>query len=63
MLRTGLITGAIAFAILAVILYLTFTLGAVLDTEYIEFFLALATFLVSIVGSYWFVVRGPGRYM
>ncbi len=63
MLRTVVITGAISFAILAVILFLTFTMGAALDTEYMEFFLALAMFLVIIVGSYWFVVRGPGRYM
>ena len=63
MLRTVVITGAISFAILAVILFLTLTVGATLDTEYLEFALSLAMFLVIIVGSYWFVVRGPGRYM
>jgi heme/copper-type cytochrome/quinol oxidase subunit 4 len=63
MLRTVIITGAISFAILAVILFLTLTVGATLDTEYLEFALSLAMFLVIIVGSYWFVVRGPGRYM
>ena len=63
MLRTVVITGVISFAILAVILYLTFFSGAALDTEYLEFALALAMFLVIIVGSYWFVVRGPGRNM
>jgi heme/copper-type cytochrome/quinol oxidase subunit 4 len=63
MLRTVVITGAISFAILAVILFLTLTVRATLETEYLEFALALAMFLVIIVGSYWFIVRGPGRYM
>jgi hypothetical protein len=57
------ITGAISFAILAAILLLTVVVGATLDTEYLEFALALAMFLVILVGSYWFIVRGPGRYM
>jgi hypothetical protein len=63
MLRTVVITGAISFAILAVILVLTVVQGATLDTEYLEFALALIMFLVILAGSYWFVVRGPGRYM
>ena len=63
MLRTVVITGAISFAILAVILVLTGVQGATLDTEYLEFALALIMFLVILAGSYWFVVRGPGRYM
>jgi hypothetical protein len=63
MLRTVVITGTIAFAILAVILVLTVIQGATLDTEYLEFALALIMFLVILVGSYWFIVRGPGRYM
>ena len=63
MLRTVVITGAISFAILAVILFLTLTVGATLETEYLEFALALAMFVVILVGSYWFIVRGPGRYM
>jgi hypothetical protein len=63
MLRTVVITGAISFAILAVILFLTLTVGATLETEYLEFALALAMFLVILVGSYWFIVRGPGRHM
>jgi hypothetical protein len=63
MLRTVMITGAISFAILTAILFLTVVVGASLDTEYLEFALALAMFLVILVGSYWFVVRGPGRYM
>jgi hypothetical protein len=63
MLRTVVITGAISFAILTAILLLTVLVGATLDTEYLEFALALAMFLVILVGSYWFIVRGPGRYM
>jgi ABC-type nickel/cobalt efflux system permease component RcnA len=63
MLRTVVITGAISFAILAVILVLTVVQGATLDTEYLEFALALIMFLVILAGSYWFVLRGPGRYM
>jgi hypothetical protein len=63
MLRTVIITGVISFAILAIILILTVVQGATLDTEYLEYALALAMFLVILVGSYWFVVRGPGRYM
>jgi low temperature requirement protein LtrA len=63
MLRTVVITGSISFAILTAILLLTVLVGADLDTEYLEFALALAMFLVIIVGSYWFIVRGPGRYM
>ncbi len=63
MLRTVVITGAISFAILTAILLLTVVVGATLDTEYLEFALALVMFLVILVGSYWFIVRGPGRYM
>ena len=63
MLRTVVITGTISFAILAVILLLTVMVGAAIDTEYLEFALAMTMFLVILIGSYWFVVRGPGRYM
>ncbi len=60
-IRTVLITGAIAFVILAVMLVLPLLARPTLSTEYIEFVLALGMFLVIIVGSYWFVVRGQGR--
>ena len=63
MLRTVVITGAISFAILTAVLLLTVVAGATLDTEYLEFALALVMFLVILVGSYWFIVRGPGRRM
>jgi hypothetical protein len=63
MLRTVVITGVISFAILAGILVLGVLQGATLDAEYLEFALALIMFLVILIGSYWFVVRGPGRYM
>ena len=63
MLRTVIITGAISFAILAVIQFLTITAGAAIETEYLEFALTMLMFLVILVGSYWFIVRGPGRRM
>jgi ABC-type nickel/cobalt efflux system permease component RcnA len=63
MLKTVVITGVVSFAILAVILVLTVLQGATLDAEYLEFALALIMFLVILIGSYWFVVRGPGRHM
>jgi low temperature requirement protein LtrA len=63
MLRTVVITGAISFAIFAVIILLTVSAGAALNTEYLEFALALAMLLVILAGSYFFVVRGPGRRM
>lgn len=34
-----------------------------LQTEYIEFAVALVMFLVILAGSYWFVVRGSGKDM
>ena len=61
--RAVIITGAIAFLILAVMLVLPLVARATLTTEYIEFALALGMFLVIIAGSYWFVVRGQGRRM
>jgi hypothetical protein len=61
--RAVIITGAIAFLILAVMLVLPLVARATLTTEYIEFALALVMFLVIIAGSYWFVVRGQGRRM
>ncbi len=63
MLRTVIITGAISFAILAVIQFLTISAGAAIGTEYLEFGLTMLMFLVILVGSYWFIVRGPGRRM
>ena len=63
MFRPVIITGAIALVILAVMQILPFLARATLTTEYIEFVLALGMFLVIILGSYWFVVRGQGRRM
>jgi hypothetical protein len=63
MLRTVIITGAISFTILAAILLVGVVRGATLGTEYVEFALALIMFLVILIGSYSFIVRGPGRYM
>jgi len=61
MLRTVIITGAIAFVILGVIVVLNLFPRASLGTEYLEFALALGMFVAILVGSYWFVVRGQGR--
>ncbi len=63
MLRTVIITGTIAFAIMAVILVLTVVTQPSVDMEYIKFGLMLLMFLVIIIGSYYFVVRGPGGRM
>ena len=63
MLRTVIITGILAFAILAVITFLTVLAGTSQSMEYLKFGLSLLMFLVIIVGSYWFVVRGPGSRM
>jgi hypothetical protein len=63
MLRTVIITGTIAIAILAVISLLTVMAGPSQDMEYLKFGLTLLLFLVIIIGSYWFVVRGPGKRM
>ena len=60
-MRTVMITGVIAFSILAAILVLSVVARATLDTAHLEFALALVMFLVILVGSYWFVFRGPGR--
>jgi hypothetical protein len=61
MLRTVITTGAIALVILAVFLGIGVFVRSTLSTEYLEFGLALLLFLVIIVGSYWFVVRGTRR--
>jgi hypothetical protein len=58
--RTVIITGAIALVVLAVMLVLPLLARPTLSTEYVEFALALGMFLIIIVGSYWFVVRGQG---
>lgn len=63
MLRTVLITSAIAGTLLAAIILLTFLSNGSPQTEYLKFALALVMFAVILVGSYWFVVRGPGRHM
>ena len=62
-LRTVIITGTISFALLAVILVSGVVVEATPGFEYLEFGLALLTLLVILVGSYWFVVRGPGGRM
>jgi hypothetical protein len=63
MLRTVIITGVLAFAILVVIAVLEWVAGNAQNSEYLQFGLSLLVFLVIIIGSYWFVVRGPGSRM
>ena len=52
MLRTVIITGTIAFALLAVILVSGVVAEATPRFEYFEFGLTLLTLLVTLVGSY-----------
>lgn len=63
MLRPILITTAIVGVLLLAELLLTLLGQGSLQTEYIEFAVAMVMFVVILVGSYWFVVRGSGKDM
>ena len=63
MLRTVITTGVLAIAILVVIVVIEWVAGANQNIEYLQFGLSLLMFLVIFIGSYWFVVRGPGGRM
>ncbi len=63
MVRTVIITGAIALALLVAIVVITFVSAPTTGAEYIEFALALAMCLVILLGSYLWIVRGPGSRM
>ena len=63
MLRTVINTGVLAIAILVVIVVIEWVVGANQTIEYVQFGLSLLMFLVIFIGSYWFVVRGPGGRM
>ena len=63
MLRTVITTGVLAIAILVVIVVIEWVAGANQNIEYVQFGLSLLMFLVICIGSYWFVVRGPGGRM
>ena len=63
MLRTVITTGVLAIAILVVIVVIEWVAGANQNIEYVQFGLSLLMFLVIFIGSYWFVVRGPGGRM
>jgi hypothetical protein len=56
-------TGVFAIAILVVIVVIEWVAGANQNIEYLQFGLSLLMFLVIFIGSYWFVVRGPGGRM
>jgi hypothetical protein len=63
MMRTVITTGVLAIAILVVIVALEWVAGTIQNIEYLQFGLSLLMFLVISIGSYWFVVRGPGGRM
>jgi hypothetical protein len=63
MLRTVITTGVFAIAILVVIVVIEWVAGANQNIEYLQFGLSLLMFVVIFIGSYWFVVRGPGGRM
>jgi hypothetical protein len=63
MLRTVITTGVLAIAILVVIVVIEWVAGTNQNIEYLQFGLSLLMFLVIFIGSYWFVVRGPGGRM
>ena len=56
-------TGVIALLLLGGIVVITLVSRPTIGAEYIEFALALAMFLVILLGSYLWIVRGPGRRM
>ena len=56
-------TGVVAIAILVVNVVLELVGGTNQNIEYLQFGLSLLMFLCIIIGSYWFVVRGPGGRM
>ena len=63
MVRTIIVTGVIAIALLVSIVVITLSGRATMGAEYLEFALALAMMLVILLGSYLWIVRGPGRRM
>jgi hypothetical protein len=63
MVRTVIIAGFIALALLVTIVVITLVSAPTTGVEYIEFALALAMFLVILLGSYLWIVRGPGSRM
>ena len=63
MVRTVIIAGFIALALLITIVVITLISAPTTGAEYTEFALALAMFLVILLGSYLWIVRGPGSRM
>ncbi len=63
MVRTVIIVGVIALALLVSIVVVTFVSAPTARAEYIEFALALAMFLAILLGAYLWIVRGPGSRM
>jgi hypothetical protein len=63
MVRTVIVTGVVAITLLCSIVVINLVRESNIGAEYIKFALALAMFLVILLGSYLWIVRGPGRYM
>jgi hypothetical protein len=63
MMRTVITTGVLAIVILVVNFVLEWVSGTNQNIEYLQFGLSLLMFLCIVIGSYWFVVRGPGGRM
>ena len=63
MVRTVIIVGVIALALLVSIVVITLVRAPTAGVEYVEFALALAMFLAILLGSYLWIVRGPGSRM
>ena len=58
-----IIAGVIALALLGSIIVITLVSAPTIGAEYIEFALALVMFLTILLGSYLWIVRGPGSRM
>lgn len=61
MIKTVTTTAVIAGILVAANLLLTLFGGVSHQVQYLKFALMLVTFLIILIGSYWFVARGPGR--
>jgi predicted membrane-bound spermidine synthase len=63
MINTVTTTAVISGVLVVANLLLTIFGGASQQMQYLKFALMLVTFLVILVGAYWFVARGSGQDM
>ena len=61
--RTSLIVTALCALIGVVALVSIGVLALAGGSEYIEFALVMVFFVSFLVGSYWWIIFGPGRYL